>query len=103
MVHNYYLEEAKKKAQLQNVKALNSKPSLITLARLPNTASGSKPKPRNYNQQTRNWPPSMNRQAFGGYACTLDSIGKKRDKIATLPEDDQELAYSAWRRRHNSL
>ncbi|GJQ90575.1 hypothetical protein Tco_0001714 [Tanacetum coccineum] len=24
-------------------------------------------------------------------------FGKKRDKIATLPEDDQELAYSAWR------
>nr|GEV95896.1 ribonuclease H-like domain-containing protein [Tanacetum cinerariifolium] len=27
MVHNYYLEEAKKKAQLQNDKALNTKPS----------------------------------------------------------------------------
>ncbi|GKA81372.1 hypothetical protein Tco_0788064 [Tanacetum coccineum] len=32
---------------------------MITLARLPNTASGSKPKPMNYNQQTRNWPPSV--------------------------------------------
>nr|GEW11290.1 hypothetical protein [Tanacetum cinerariifolium] len=28
MVHNYYLEEAKKKAQLQNDKALNTKPSM---------------------------------------------------------------------------
>ncbi|GKG26745.1 hypothetical protein Tco_0402448, partial [Tanacetum coccineum] len=27
MVHNYYLEEAKKKAQLQKDKALNTKPS----------------------------------------------------------------------------
>nr|GEV96837.1 hypothetical protein [Tanacetum cinerariifolium] len=27
--------------------------------KLPDTASGSKSKPRNYNQQTRNWPPSM--------------------------------------------
>ncbi|GJS86468.1 hypothetical protein Tco_0769104 [Tanacetum coccineum] len=58
MVHNYYLEEAKKKAQIQKNKALYIKPSVITPARLPNTASGSKLKPRNYNQQTRNWPPS---------------------------------------------
>ncbi|GJW77896.1 hypothetical protein Tco_0139578 [Tanacetum coccineum] len=59
MVHNYYLKEAKKNAQLQKDKALNSKPSVITPAKLPNTTSGSKPKPRKYNQQTRNWPPSM--------------------------------------------
>ncbi|GJW65866.1 hypothetical protein Tco_0117750 [Tanacetum coccineum] len=59
MVCNYYLEEAKKKAQLQEDKALNSKPSVITPGRLRNTASGSKPKPRNYNQQTRNWLPSI--------------------------------------------
>ncbi|GJU05503.1 hypothetical protein Tco_1121933 [Tanacetum coccineum] len=59
MIHNYYLEEAKKKAQLQKHKALNSKPSVITPARLSNTASGRKLKPSNYNQQTRNWPPSM--------------------------------------------
>ncbi|GKB01357.1 hypothetical protein Tco_0829401 [Tanacetum coccineum] len=48
MVHNYYLEEAKKKAYLHKDKALNTKPNMITPARLPNTASGSKPKPRNY-------------------------------------------------------
>ncbi|GJV76519.1 hypothetical protein Tco_1508103 [Tanacetum coccineum] len=59
MVQYYYLEEAKKKAQLQKDKTLNAKPSVITPARLPNTASGSKPKPRNYNQQTINWPTSM--------------------------------------------
>ncbi|GJT39934.1 hypothetical protein Tco_0939799 [Tanacetum coccineum] len=53
------IKEAKRKAQIQNDKALNSKPSVITPARLSNTASGSKPKPRNYNQQTMNWPPSM--------------------------------------------
>ncbi|GJZ84893.1 hypothetical protein Tco_0650232, partial [Tanacetum coccineum] len=58
-VHNYYLEEAKKKAQLQKDKALNPKPSVITPARLPNTANGSKPKHRNTYQQPRNWPPSM--------------------------------------------
>ncbi|GKD27153.1 hypothetical protein Tco_1233367 [Tanacetum coccineum] len=59
MVHNYYLEEAKKKAQLQKDKALDTKPSVQQSARLPNTANGNKPKHRNFNQQPRNWPPSM--------------------------------------------
>ncbi|GJS71464.1 hypothetical protein Tco_0704305 [Tanacetum coccineum] len=49
MVHNYYLEEAKKKAQLQKDKALNTKPSVQQSARLPNTANGNKPEPRNFN------------------------------------------------------
>nr|GEV99982.1 hypothetical protein [Tanacetum cinerariifolium] len=59
MVHNYYLEEAKKKEQLQKDKALNTKPRVQQSARLPNTTNGNKPKPRNFNQQPRNWPPSM--------------------------------------------
>ncbi|GKF10823.1 hypothetical protein Tco_0048749 [Tanacetum coccineum] len=59
MVHNYYLEEAKKKEPLQKDKALNTKPSVQQSARLPNTANGNKSKPRNFNQQPRNWPPSM--------------------------------------------
>ncbi|GJR13833.1 hypothetical protein Tco_0796485 [Tanacetum coccineum] len=41
MVHNYYLEEPKKKAQLQNDKTLNTKPSVQQSARLPNTANGT--------------------------------------------------------------
>nr|GEZ25108.1 hypothetical protein [Tanacetum cinerariifolium] len=61
MVHNYYLEKAKKKAQLQKDKALNTKPSVQQFARLPNTTNGNKPKPKNFNQQPRNWPPSMSR------------------------------------------
>nr|GFA96441.1 hypothetical protein [Tanacetum cinerariifolium] len=52
-------EEAKKKAQLQKDKALNTKPSVQQYARLPNTANGNKSKPRNFNQQPRNWTPSM--------------------------------------------
>ncbi|GJV68211.1 hypothetical protein Tco_1483720 [Tanacetum coccineum] len=59
MVHNYYLEEAKKKAQLQKDKALNTKSSVQQFAKSPNTANGNKLKPRNFNQQPRNWPPSM--------------------------------------------
>ncbi|GJV44359.1 hypothetical protein Tco_1428895 [Tanacetum coccineum] len=54
MVQNCYLEEAKKKAQLQKDKVLNSKPSVQKTARLPNTANGSKPKPRKSYQQPRN-------------------------------------------------
>nr|GEZ00759.1 hypothetical protein [Tanacetum cinerariifolium] len=57
MVHNYYLEEAK--AQLHKNKSLNTKPSMQQSARLPNTANGNKSKPRKFNQQPRNWPPSM--------------------------------------------
>ncbi|GJY38653.1 hypothetical protein Tco_0425017 [Tanacetum coccineum] len=59
MVHNYYLEEAKKKAQLQNDKTLNTKPRVQQSTRSPNTTNGNKPKPRNFNQQHRNWLPSM--------------------------------------------
>ncbi|GJS62942.1 hypothetical protein Tco_0677506 [Tanacetum coccineum] len=51
--------EAKKKGKLQKDKALNTKPSVQQSARLPNTANGNKPKPRKFNQQPRNWPPSM--------------------------------------------
>ncbi|GKE75152.1 hypothetical protein Tco_1537193 [Tanacetum coccineum] len=48
MVHNYYLEKAKKSAQLQKDKDVKGKPSMINPARLPNTANGCKPKPRNW-------------------------------------------------------
>ncbi|GJZ35909.1 hypothetical protein Tco_0581726 [Tanacetum coccineum] len=48
MVHNYYLEKAKKSTQLQKDKDVNGKPSMIDPARLPNTANGCKPKPRNW-------------------------------------------------------
>ncbi|GJT41250.1 hypothetical protein Tco_0941115 [Tanacetum coccineum] len=53
MVHNHYLEEAKKKTQERD---RNSKTSVMPSARLPTTANGSKPKPRNMNQMTRNCP-----------------------------------------------
>ncbi|GKF30530.1 hypothetical protein Tco_0100328, partial [Tanacetum coccineum] len=48
MVHNYYLGKAKKSAQLQKDKDVNGKPSMIDPARLPNTANGCKPKPKNW-------------------------------------------------------
>ncbi|GJS24591.1 hypothetical protein Tco_0453223 [Tanacetum coccineum] len=32
---------------------------------------------------------------------TLAQFGKKQDKNSTLHDFDQEMAYSAWRQRHN--
>ncbi|GKA49259.1 hypothetical protein Tco_0742217 [Tanacetum coccineum] len=46
-------------------------------------------------------------EAFGRHLeeihVTWTQFGKKQDKIATLHEDDQVLAHSAWRRHHNPL
>ncbi|GJY49193.1 hypothetical protein Tco_0439149 [Tanacetum coccineum] len=53
MVHNYYLEKAKKSVQLQKDKDVNGKPSMINPARLPDTANGCKPKPRNWQASMR--------------------------------------------------
>nr|GEY50946.1 putative ribonuclease H-like domain-containing protein [Tanacetum cinerariifolium] len=51
MVHNHYLEEAKKKTQEHN---RNSEPSLMPSARSQSIANGSKPKPRSNTQTSRN-------------------------------------------------
>nr|GEV05224.1 hypothetical protein [Tanacetum cinerariifolium] len=53
MVHNHYLEEAKKKTQERD---RNSKTSVVPSARLSTTTNGSKLKSRGTNQITRNWP-----------------------------------------------
>nr|GEV46951.1 hypothetical protein [Tanacetum cinerariifolium] len=55
IVHNHYLEEAKKKTQESN---RNLEPSVMPSTRSQSTANGSKPKPRIKNQQSRNWPAS---------------------------------------------
>ncbi|GJY81636.1 hypothetical protein Tco_0494387, partial [Tanacetum coccineum] len=57
MVHNHYLEEAKKKTQESS---RNSEPSVMPSARSQSTTNGSKPKPRINNQKSRNWPASKN-------------------------------------------
>ncbi|GJS15131.1 hypothetical protein Tco_0409603 [Tanacetum coccineum] len=49
MVHNYYLEEAMKKAQLQKDKALNTKHSVQQSARLPNIANAVEKKSESKN------------------------------------------------------
>ncbi|GJR22508.1 hypothetical protein Tco_0971035 [Tanacetum coccineum] len=55
MVHNHYLEEAKKKTQESS---RNSRPSVMPSAKSQSTVNGSKPKPRINNQKSRNWPAS---------------------------------------------
>ncbi|GJS06984.1 hypothetical protein Tco_0363780 [Tanacetum coccineum] len=55
MVHNHYLEEAKKKTQESS---RNSEPSVMPSARSQSTTNSSKPKPRINNQKSRNWPAS---------------------------------------------
>nr|GFB40359.1 hypothetical protein [Tanacetum cinerariifolium] len=57
MVHNHYLEEAKKKTQESSG---NSEPSLMPSVRSQSTANGSKPNPRINNQNSRNWHASKN-------------------------------------------
>nr|GEU31875.1 hypothetical protein [Tanacetum cinerariifolium] len=53
MVHNHYLEEAKKKTQERD---RNSRPSVMPSAKSQSTTNGSKPKPRSNNKKYRNWP-----------------------------------------------
>ncbi|GKC24150.1 hypothetical protein Tco_1026300 [Tanacetum coccineum] len=57
MVHNHYLEEAKKKTQ---ERGRNSRPSVMPFAKSQSTANRSKPKPRSNTQTSRNWPASKN-------------------------------------------
>nr|GEU58065.1 retrovirus-related Pol polyprotein from transposon TNT 1-94 [Tanacetum cinerariifolium] len=57
MVHNHYLEEAKKRTQECS---RNSEPSLMSFAISKNIADGSKPMPRRNTQTSRNWPASKN-------------------------------------------
>ncbi|GJW30818.1 hypothetical protein Tco_0047693 [Tanacetum coccineum] len=52
MVHNHYLEEAKKKTQESG---RNSRPSVMPSARSQSTTNGSKPKSMINNQKSRNW------------------------------------------------
>ncbi|GJW67091.1 integrase, catalytic region, zinc finger, CCHC-type containing protein [Tanacetum coccineum] len=51
MVHNHYLKEAKKKAQLQKDKALNTKSSVQQSVRLPNTANEKKCDSKNHGRK----------------------------------------------------
>nr|GEZ60335.1 hypothetical protein [Tanacetum cinerariifolium] len=57
MVHNHYLEEAKKKTQKCS---RNSEPSLMPFARSNSTSNGSKPMPRRNTKTSRIWLATKN-------------------------------------------
>ncbi|GJQ96633.1 hypothetical protein Tco_0007772 [Tanacetum coccineum] len=83
MVHNYYLEKAKKSAQLHKDKNVNEKPSMINPARLPNTANGCKPKPRN-------WQASMSSQCLFSAnhdECVLEYLSKLNPRASAQNKD----------------
>ncbi|GJY87273.1 hypothetical protein Tco_0501901 [Tanacetum coccineum] len=84
MVHNYYLEKAKKSAQLQKDKEVNGKPSMIDPAILPNTANGCKPKPRN-------WQASMSSRVSNKDV----HLGEHRKQKPFLKFNDMQMSLHA--------
>ncbi|GJX35123.1 hypothetical protein Tco_0246680 [Tanacetum coccineum] len=77
MVHNHYLDEAKKKTQERDK---NSKTSVMPSARFQSTVDGRKPKPRSTNHSTRSLPVSKS-------SCVT---------ITTLPKVDQSKSSSSF-------
>nr|GEU80684.1 reverse transcriptase domain-containing protein [Tanacetum cinerariifolium] len=71
MVHNHYLEEAKKKTQ---ERSRNSEPSLMHSARSQRTANNSKPKPRSNTQTSRNWPASKSSCGFKEFSSDVQEM-----------------------------
>ncbi|GKF18049.1 hypothetical protein Tco_0062967 [Tanacetum coccineum] len=77
MVHNHYLDEARKNTQERD---RNSKTSVMPSARFQSTADGSKPKPRNNNQTPRSLPVSKS-------SCVT---------IMTVPKADHSKSSSSF-------
>ncbi|GJZ43727.1 hypothetical protein Tco_0590982 [Tanacetum coccineum] len=69
MVHNHYLDEARKKTQERD---MNLKTNVIPSARFQSTTDGSKPKPRSTNHSTRSLPVSKS-------SCVTITIVPKTD------------------------
>ncbi|GJX85542.1 hypothetical protein Tco_0336316 [Tanacetum coccineum] len=63
--------KAKKSAQLQKDKEVNGKPRMIDPVRLPNTANGCKPKPRN-------WQTSMSSRVSNKDGSLKENIGNQK-------------------------
>ncbi|GJY93024.1 gag-pol polyprotein [Tanacetum coccineum] len=77
MVHNHYLDVAKKKTQERD---RNSKSSVMPTARFQSTADDSKPKPRNNNQTPRSLPVSKS-------SCVT---------ITVVPNADHSMSSSSF-------
>ncbi|GJW67972.1 hypothetical protein Tco_0122396 [Tanacetum coccineum] len=76
MVHNHYLEEAKKKTQESD---RNSRPSVMPSTRSQSTANDSKPKPRINNQKSRNWPASKSSYVMTKYVPIAEHSRNSRN------------------------
>ncbi|GJT09680.1 retrovirus-related pol polyprotein from transposon TNT 1-94 [Tanacetum coccineum] len=76
MVHNHYLEEAKKKTQERD---RNLKTSVMPSARSQNNANGSNPKPRINNQTSRNWPISKSSCVMTNPVLMAEHSGSSRN------------------------
>ncbi|GJV50220.1 hypothetical protein Tco_1440432 [Tanacetum coccineum] len=98
MVHNHYLEEAKK--QTHEI-GRNSKTSVIPSARSQSIANGSKPKPRINNQKSRNWHASKTKyqlaDIFTKVLCRerIEFLINKPRMRSFTPETLKQLADEA--------
>ncbi|GKB25258.1 hypothetical protein Tco_0864659 [Tanacetum coccineum] len=79
MVHNHYLEEAKKKTQ---EKVRNSKSSMMPSTSLQNNTDGSKPKPRSNNQTSRSLPKSKSSCETSNVVPLVDHSRNSRHRFS---------------------
>ncbi|GJV67094.1 hypothetical protein Tco_1482603 [Tanacetum coccineum] len=101
MIHNHYLEEAKKKTQESS---RNLEPSVLPSVRSQSTTNGSKPKPKINNQNSKNWPTSKiglrwvpTGKIFASSTNKVDSepTNGSKDDITNQYECEQTLDVSA--------
>ncbi|GJW91167.1 hypothetical protein Tco_0168720 [Tanacetum coccineum] len=86
MVHNHYLDEARKKTQERD---RNSKTSVMPSTRFQSTPDGSKPKPRSNNQTSRSLPVSKSSR------ITITAVPKADHfKSSTSFSDSKYFFYS---------
>nr|GEU50099.1 reverse transcriptase domain-containing protein [Tanacetum cinerariifolium] len=91
MVHNYYLEEAKNKAQLQKDKALNTKPSVQQSTRLPNTANASPRNQKPFLETKHLTCPTCKKCIYSANhdECILKYLSKVNSRASTQKKDAQ--------------
>nr|GFA85511.1 hypothetical protein [Tanacetum cinerariifolium] len=82
MVHNHYLDEAKKKTQERD---RNSKPSVMNPARFQSTTADSKPKPRSTIHSSRSLPMSKS-------SCVTIPAIPKADHSKSLNQNNSDPA-----------
>ncbi|GJX63914.1 hypothetical protein Tco_0296814 [Tanacetum coccineum] len=99
MVHNHYLDEARKKTQERD---RNSKTSVMPFARFQSIADGSKPKPRSNNQTPRSLPKTSPRSdlRWKPTGRTLKTVGLRwiimgKILVSCTSKDDSEPTHGS--------